>query len=396
MGSLMMSSLQSIRNQFPILKDKTYLISNSLGAMPSKAEVYLKEYTNRWAREGVRAWQEWWLMPEKIGDMVASLIGAQPGSVSMHYNVTSTHAIVASCFDFSPTRNKVVYTELDFPSVSYYWLAQRTSGANVVIVPTQDRIGVDLDQLLEAIDDKTLYVSVSHVYFRSAFIQNVKEIVKKCRRVGAYLILDIYQSAGVIPVHLEKWDVDFAIGGTLKWLCGGPGNAFLYVKPELANKISPRLTGWLSNTRPFDFNVFEHILTDGPYRFMNGTPNIPGLYAAKAGLEIIKEIGIECIRTNSMRQTQLLLEMGQERGWEMTAPTNAEKRAGTVAFDLANGMQVAEELISRNVLVDYRPNAGIRVSPHFYTSDEEIQKFFYETDDILRPKPLKGILIPIV
>ena len=378
-----MKELQSYRSEFPILTGKTYLISNSLGAMPKAAQEMLGSYALIWAEEGVRAWQEWWELPEKVGNMIAPLIGAPPGSVGIQLNVTSAQAVIVSCFDFSGQRNKVVYTDMNFPSVSYLYRELERTGARIQVVPSRDGIGVNLDELLKAIDEETLLVPISHVLFRSAFIQDADAIAERCRHVGAYLVLDVYQSAGVVPVDLERWGVDFAVGGTLKWLCGGPGTAFLYVRPDLARALHPRFTGWMADSRPFDFLVDDHELTDGPYRFMNGTPNIPGLYASIPGLKMIAEIGVAQIRANSMRQTAMLMQGAEERGWRTTAPADEKQRGGTVAFDLPNGFEIAQELIERDVLVDYRPKAGIRVSPHFYTSDEELERFFKQTEEII-------------
>lgn len=379
-----MNSLLSWREEFPILGSSAYLISNSLGAMPRGASERMNEYCTRWAQDGVRAWHDWWGIPETVGDMIAPLIGAPGGSVSMHLNVTSAQAAIASCFQFSGKRSKVVYSAMNFPSVTYFYCAQQEIGARIHTVPSLDGISVNLGMLLDAIDEETLLVPISHVLFRSSFIQDAKAIAEKCRKVGAHLVLDVYQSAGVVPINLSDWDIDFAVGGTLKWLCGGPGAAFLYVNPQIANTLTPRLTGWIADTRPFDFVVNDHEYTSGPYRFMNGTPNIPGLYAAIAGLEIIGKVGVEAIRTNSMRQTAMMLDIANEKGWKTTTPTCAESRGATVAFNLDNGFEIAQELIKRRVMVDYRPKSGIRVSPHFYNSDEDILRFFSETEDILR------------
>lgn len=371
------------RPRFPILERRTYLISNSLGAMPGEAQEALQEYCRRWATDGVRAWQDWWELPAVVANEIAPLVGAEPDSITMHLNVTATQAIVASCFEPTPERNKVVYTDMNFPSVTYFWKAQERLGYRVHTVPSGDGITVDTQRLIEAIDHQTLFVPISHVLFRSAFIQDAEAIARRCREVGAYLILDVYQSAGVVPVNLSKWGVDFAIGGTLKWLCGGPGSAFLYVRPDLAKTLSPRLTGWLSDARPFDFVVNEHVLTNGPYRFLNGTPNIPGLYAARPGLRIVKEAGVEAIRQRSIHQTALLVREAEQRGWRTRCPLDPDRRGGTVAFDFDHGFEVAQALIERDVLVDYRPKAGVRVSPHFYNTDEDIARFFEVAEEVI-------------
>ncbi|MEW5883123.1 MAG: aminotransferase class V-fold PLP-dependent enzyme [Armatimonadota bacterium] len=371
------------RDHFPILSRRTYLISNSLGAMPRGAQDALNEYCLRWGTDGVRAWQDWWELPAVVANEIAPLVGAEPDSITMHLNVTATEAIVASCFEPTAQRNKVVYTDMNFPSVSYFWKEQERIGYRVHTVPSEDGVTVDTQRLIEAIDEHTVCVPVSHVLFRSAFIQDAEAIAKRCREVGAYLILDVYQSAGVVPVRLSDWGVDFAIGGTLKWLCGGPGNAFLYVRPDLARSLRPRLTGWVSDARPFDFVVNHHVLTEGAYRFMNGTPNIPGLYAARPGLQIVSEMGVEAIRENSMRQTRLLVEGAERRGWKTNCASDPARRGGTVAFDFEHGFEVAQALIERDVLVDYRPKAGVRVSPHFYNTDGDIERFFEIADEVL-------------
>ena len=378
-----MQDLLAWRREFPILETSTYLISNSLGAMPRATQDSLKEYADIWARDGVKAWHRWWTLPAEVGDMVGPILGAAKGTVSMHLNVTSAQATIASCFDFSGERNKIVYSEMNFPSVTYFYKEQERIGARVHTVPTHDGISVDLEELLDAIDDETLLVPVSHVLFRSAFIQDAQAIAQKCQKVGAILILDVYQSAGVVPIELEKWGVDFAVGGNLKWLCGGPGTAFIYVKPEIAKILKPRLTGWIADTRPFDFVVNDHVYDEGAFRFMNGTPNIPGLYSAIPGLKIINEIGVSEIRNSSRRQTFIMMQMAAERGWKTTAPQNPDERGGTVAFDLPNAYEIGLELLDRGIMIDYRPKAGIRVSPHFYNTDEEIQRFFDETEDII-------------
>lgn len=370
-------------SRFPILEEHTYLISNSLGAMPRDALDSLNEYCRRWAKDGVRAWQDWWELPHIVANEIAPIVGAEPDSITMHLNVTATEAIVASCFEPTSQRNKVVYTDMNFPSVTYFWKEQERIGYRIETIPSSNGITIDIERLLDAIDERTLFVPISHVLFRSAFIQDAETIARRCREVGAYLILDIYQSAGVVPVRLADWGVDFAIGGTLKWLCGGPGNAFLYVRPDLARSLKPKLTGWVSDARPFEFIVNDHIFTEGAYRFMNGTPNIPGLYAARPGLHVVREVGVEAIRERSMLQTALLMDGAAERGWKTNCPTDPTQRGGTVAFDFDHGYEVAQALIERNVLVDYRPKAGVRVSPHFYNSDEDIARFFEVTEEIL-------------
>jgi len=379
-----MDDLLRWRGEFPILSTTTYLISNSLGAMPSRTKGRLMDYAAAWETQGVTAWHDsWWEMTGKIGDKVSPIIGVDPGTVSMHLNITTTEAIIASCFDFTGPRNKVVYSDMNFPSVHYFWQTQKRVGADVHIVPTRDGITVDTQEMCDAIDESTLLVPMSHVLFRSAYIQDARAIIEKAHSVGAFVALDVYQSAGVVPIHANDWDADFVLGGTLKWLCGGPGVAFLYVRPDLAKTLKPRITGWLAHPQPFDFDMHAYKPVEDQYRFLNGTPNIPGLYACEAGLDIINAVGVDRIRENSLRQTARLIDMADERGWKVTAPREAAKRGGTVAFDVPDGLQVCEQLIAREILVDYRPKAGVRVSPHFYNTDDEMDRFFAATEEIL-------------
>jgi kynureninase len=372
------------RREFPILEHTTYLVSHSLGAMPRAAEQRLKEYTDTWASRGVRAWAEgWWRMPITVGDMVGRIIGAPPGSVVMHQNVSLCQALVLSCFDFSSRRNKIVYEDLNFPSVMYVYEAHRALGAEVVTVPSDDGIRVPLERFLAAIDERTLLVPLSHVIFKSAFIQDVPAIVRRAHEVGALVVADLYQSAGTVPVDVAAWDVDFASGGSVTWLCGGPGAGYLYVAPRLRNQLAPRLTGWMAHRDPFAFEPGAIEYAADATRFLHGTPAVPALYAAQAGYEIVSAAGVEAIRAKSVRQVQLLIDLARERGFRPHAPERPEQRGGMVILDVPHGQAVTRELLRREVIVDFRPGAGIRFSPHFYSTDEEISRALDETHQIL-------------
>jgi kynureninase len=380
----MADELLRYRSSFPILERTTYLISNSLGAMPQGVYDALKGYADIWATRGVRAWDErWWMLAAQVGDEIGALMHASPGSVSTHQNVTTCQAVVASCFDFSGKRNKVVYSDLNFPSVMYFWEAQQAYGAQVRMVKTDDGITVPLERLLEAIDEQTLLVPISHVIFRSAYIQEAKAIIEKAHKVGAHVVLDTFQSLGTVPVDVQALNVDFACGGVLKWLCGGPGVGYLYVRPDLGKKLEPRFTGWFAHQNPFGFEVGPTRYTDPPFRFMNGTSHIPALEAARPGLKIIAEVGIDRIREKSKRQTARLIEMAESRGWRVNSPRNAENRGGTVSIDMPDAEDVCRELLKRDILVDYRPKAGVRMSPHFYNKDEELETAIAAVDEIL-------------
>jgi kynureninase len=381
----MTDPLLAQRAKFPILDHTTYLINNSLGAMPGEVSARMASYADTWGGRGVRAWaEEWWSLPGRVGDLVAPLIGASAGTVSMHTNVTVATAVVFSCLSPGPQRRKVVTTELQFPSILY--LLERWCDARDVrleVVSVADGLGVDPERLIEAIDETTLAVSVSHVEFKSAHINDAEAIARRCRDVGAFLLLDAFQSVGVVPVEVERWGVDALVGGCLKWLCGGPGNVFLYVDPEVARGLEPRLTGWLAHPAPFSFEPPPMRWREDSYRFMNGTPPIACLYAAEPGLRIHAEVGVAAIRDKSMGLTALLDAGARERGWPVIAPADPERRGGTVAVDVPHGELVAKELLARDVVVDYRPGAGIRIAPHFYNSADECTYALEQIDEIL-------------
>jgi len=377
-------SLLHFRPEFPILERTTYMISNSLGAMPRGVYGSAKEYCDVWATRGVRAWEEaWWMMAREVGDTIGRIMNAPAGSVSVHLNVTSCQSVIASCFDFSGKRNKVVYSDMNFPSIMYFWEAQRSRGARVHMVKTDDGVHVPTDRMLEAIDEETLLVPISHVVFRSSYIQDVKAIIDKAHRVGALVVVDAFQSLGNVPLDVQAINADFAVGGVLKWLCGGAGTSYLYVRPDLAQKLEPKITGWFAHEHPFDFEVGATKYGEPPFRFMQGTSNVPGFYTAMPGLKIILEAGVENIRAKSRKMTARLIELADKRGWRVNAPRDSDQRGGTVAIDMPNAQEVCAELLRRDVLVDYRPKAGVRFSPHFYNAMDEIDLAIATVDEIL-------------
>ena len=237
-----MRELLDYRSEFPILEHTTYLINHSLGAMPAKAEERVVEYARTWRERGIRAWGEgWWDLPLTVGDQIGRIVGAPAGSTVMHQNVAIAEAVVLSCFQPTPERNRVVYERGNFPSVRYLYQAQR----DLEVVVCEDD-----DEIVESIDERTLLVPISHVLFKSAEIQDVERIVQRAHEVGAYVILDAYQSAGIVPLDVTALNVDFAVGGSVKWLCGGPGNGWLYVRPDLAERLEPAYTGWQAHEAP--------------------------------------------------------------------------------------------------------------------------------------------------
>jgi kynureninase len=292
--------------------------------------------------------------------------------------------VVASCFSFSGRRNKIVYSDMNFPSVMYFWEAQRALGARVHMVKTDDGITVPAERLIDAIDEETALVPISHVTFRSAYINDAKAIVEKAHRVGAQVILDTFQSLGTVPMDVQALEVDFACGGVLKWLCGGPGVAYLYVRPELGAKLEPKFTGWMAHQQPFAFEVGPIRYSDPPYRFMNGTSHVPALEAARPGLKIIAGASIDRIREKSKRQTARLIELADQHGWRVNTPRDPEQRGGTVSIDMPHSQEVCQELLKRDILVDWRPQAGVRMSPHFYTTEKELETAIAAVAEVLR------------
>ncbi|MBK7907492.1 MAG: aminotransferase class V-fold PLP-dependent enzyme [Gemmatimonadetes bacterium] len=376
--------LLRFRDEFPILSRSTYMVSNSLGAMPRTVPGKLAEYAESWATWGVRAWARgWWEMPMTVGDVVAPLMGAAPSEVVMAPTVTLAQSAILSALDFTVGRDTVVMTDLDFPSVRYAFeeLVPKLGG-RVVVVPTEDGITIDQARLHGAIDERTALVAVSHVAFRSAFILDADALCAHAHAMGALVSLDAYHSVGVIPVDVKRSGVDFLTGGVLKWLCGGPGGCFLYASPSASERFAPSLTGWQAHKRPFAFE-YGMDYAEGIHRWLGGTPVVPALYAGMEGPRIVAEAGMAAIREKSIRQTARLVALADARGYKISAPREPDRRGGTVAFDVPHGAEVAQALLARDVVIDYRPGAGIRVAPHFYTTDDEVERVVAEIDDIL-------------
>jgi kynureninase len=363
------------RAEFPIVDTCAYLVSHSLGAMPNRTRQYLQEYADTWSGRGVRAWHEgWWEIGRTTGDLLAPILGVQPGTISMHQNVTVVMGIIGSSFAYDGRRRKIVLTDLEFPTNMYLFEGFRRYGADIVYVPSDDAVRTNLDRLLDAIDEQTVLVPLSLVLFRSSYIQDARAVIEKAHQVGAHVILDVYQAAGTVPLAIEELGADFAVGGSVKWLCGGPGAGFLYVRPDLASRLQPGLIGWAAHRSPFDFSTGAVDYADAPERFQSGTPNVPALYAARAGYEILNEIGVQAIRDKSLRLTRRLMDLATRAGYRLNTPSRDEERGGAVIVDAPNGEAVAQELLRRGIIIDYRPGAGIRLAPHFYNSEEEIDR----------------------
>jgi kynureninase len=370
------------RDEFPILAQTTYLVSNSLGAMPRGVYDSLHEYADIWAERGVLSWGDAWFdMNVELGDAIAPIIGAPTGATTIHQNIAIGMTVLLSAMDFSEG-DKIVIDGGIFPS-DYYVLRAMVPDAEIVTPPGYDGVQVDVDAIVDAIDERTKLVYVNHVLFRSCYIVDLKPIVEKAHKVGAMVLANGYHATGIIPVDVSALNIDFYISGVLKWMCGGPGGVFLYVRPDYHTTLEPALTGWFAHQRPFDFEVDDIVYRDDVYRFLNGTHGVTNYYAMRPGVEIIAQVGVDNIRQKSIRQTRLLWQLAEEAGFKVNSPADADKRGGTLTIKPPHDYEVSTELRARNVVVDYRKGAGIRVSPHFYNTDEEVHFVIEQMLDIL-------------
>jgi kynureninase len=375
-------SLLEYRKRFSALEDCVHFISHSLGCVPDKAMQDLGEFFELWRTKSITAWSDWLPEVDRGAARIAKIISAKQSNVVMMQNVSGIMAVLASCFEYPAERNKVVYEALQFPTVSYVWQAEERRGAKCVLVQSKDGITIDADAVCAAIDEHTAVVPISHVVFSSAFIQDVRKICDRARAVGAHVILDCYQSIGTVPLDVVDLGVSFACGGSVKYLCGGPGAAWLYVRDDLIEKFAPRVTGWFGNEAPFAFTMPAQSYADNIWRYMGGTPAVAALYQSRAGQDIVGEIGVRKIREKSLVLTQACIDWVDELGMKLNTPRPAEQRGGSVVFDFVGAADVCRELNRRKFFCDHRPGAGIRIAPHFYSKREEVDLFFGELKKI--------------
>jgi len=365
------------REEFPTLASGIHLLSHSLGPVPRGARESMRAYVEAWEHHTSEdAWAtSWWEMSTRVGDRIANIIGGTPGSVQIQPNASIALSSVASCFDFHASkRNKIVTSALDFPSMEYVWDSQTRIGARVFVVPSDDGITVPLERILDAIDDETCLVALSHVSFRSSYRVDAQAIVERAHQHGALVLLDVYQSAGAVELRATDWEVDFMIGGTIKWLCGGPACGYLYVRPDLQKDLTPRLTGWVAHTEPFSFAPAPMRYDDSVRRFAQGTPSIPALYSVLPGLQIIKEAGVKTIQAESQRRTEWMIDFALEHGWKVNSPRDVNQRGASVMIYVDDGPAMVTRLNDRRVFADSRPGVGLRISPHFFNTDEEVRE----------------------
>jgi kynureninase len=373
-----------LRDRFPTLETSTYLVSHSMGAAPVGARLALDAYWSDWAADGPEAWERWRPTMVAIADNLGRIVNAPPGSVSLTPNVSLSQAAIGSALDFTAARNEVVIEALQFPTVAYVWDAWRRFGARVVEVPSDDGRTMSTDRLCSAIGERTAVVVLSHAAYISGSILDVAAIGARCRETGALFVLDAYQTTGVYPYDVTAFDVDVVVGGSHKWLCGGPGCAFIYVRPGLRDALAPAVTGWMAHADPFAFEPAPIRLAASAHRWNTGTPTVPGYLAARPGHDAILEVGVTAIRAHNLRRTDAIAEAALERGFTVPTPLEHERRTGWIGIDYPGSERAAAALVGRRVFIDHRPGCGIRVSPHFYTSDEEIDTFLRVLDEVRR------------
>ncbi len=381
------TALLATRSEFPTLAKGVHLISHSLGAMPRQARAYATQFLDEWEEQSINSWHEWLPAVRSLADLIAKVIGVDAGTIAMLPNVSTVQAVVASCFTFddktgSSRRNKIVYDDLNFSTVHYVWQEQQRRGAELCLVKSRDGIHAPLEELLDAIDERTLLVPISHVLFRSSAMYDAKRVIDRAHEKGAMVLLDCYQSAGTVPLALKEWNVDMACGGSVKWACGGPGAAYLYVRPDVLTKLRPMATGWFSHAEPFAFDMGPMRYASDVWRMIGGTMPIPAIYTARAGWEMLARVGVQAVRAKSLRQTRLLRGQVEARGFTVNTPLADDARGGTICFDFPGAEAVSRELSRRKFFHDYRPKCGLRVSPHYYTTDAELERFLTELDEV--------------
>ncbi len=373
------------RPEFPTVESTLHFVSHSLGAMPRGVEEALRLYAQTWKTRGIRAWEEgWFALPTEVGDLLGGIINAEPGTVSMYENVTLAEGVALSAIDFAPPRNRLVCTAEDFPSVLHLYEGLGRRGAEIVLVPARAGRRIEEADIVAAIDERTAVVAISHVLFRSSQLLDLAPIVRRAREMGALTLIDAYQAVGTVPVDVQALGVDLLAGGSVKWLCGGPGAGYLYASPRVRGRLEPALTGWMAHERPFDFDPGPMRWHDGARRFWTGTPGIPGFVAARPGYEIVARIGVADIRAKSLRQTGHMMALADEHGLKVASPRDEERRGGTVVLDVPGAEAACRALLASDVLLDYRPGVGLRLAPHFYTRDDEVDLVMERVRDEVR------------
>jgi kynureninase len=371
------------RADYPVLSRSTYLASHTLGAMHRRTPERLAEYAGLWAEQGVVAWETWAPEVVRVADVVGGLVGAPPGTTVMRQNLADLLGDVVSALDWRGRRNRVVTSSLEWPGSLHTWSQIDRLGGEAVVVPGEpDGVELDVQRMVDAIDERTLVVECSHVLFRTSTVVDVKPLIDRAHAVGALAIVDGYQAAGTLPVDVVTLDVDLYLGGSVKYLSGGPGNGWMYAAPRVSEQLRPVTTGWFGQSSPFALDP-ETSYAAGITRFAGGTPGVPAAYAAAPAYEALADIGMERVRQRSQSMTQPLLEAALERGFTVRSPHDPDRRGGHVTIDPGDSERVHDELHRRGFVVDRRPGVGIRVSPHFYNSLDEALAVLDAMSDVL-------------
>jgi kynureninase len=371
----LLPQLARYREDYPILATSVYMNSNSMGAMPRVAREALGEFLDAWERDGVEAWERWPTVIDETADGIARFFGGAPGHTALNQNVAFFQAAVASTIDWSGARTKVVSESLMFPNVLYVWERFVSLGARLHLVPSDDGMLVPTERILDAIDEETAIVSISHAVYVSGALLDVAAICRRAHEVGAKVMVDVYQTLGVVPFDVNAWDADFVVGGSHKWMCGGPGTAFLYARPDVLPTLEPRTTGWMAHAEPFAFEPAPIRYASGAWRLMGGTPSVPAYYVARAAQANLREVGLEKIRAHNLALSRIVIERAQAAGLTVRSPLADEERTGFVAVDFPGCEEVSRRLIEERYKHDWRPGCGLRIGPHFYNTDEEVHRF---------------------
>jgi kynureninase len=362
--------LVAYRSEFPILQRKTYLNSCSLGALSNRAMQGMAEFMEMWNEWGAHAWYEIWMGEiAKVREKFAKIIGAQVHEVAIAPSVSAALSSIATALDYSK-HNNVVMADMDFPTLAYQWLVKERLGVECRFVESLDRIYTPPELFESKVDSQTALVATSRVFFTSGYIQDVRAVADIAHKHEAYILIDDYQGTGQIPIDVVKMDIDFLVTGTLKWLMGGPGLAFVYVREGLVPQLQPTIAGWFGHREQFKFKTREFEFRSDAARVEMGTPAVPTIYTANAGLDIVREIGVERICERTRFLTNDLIARARERGWTIRAPQEPDRRSSIVMIEVDHPEEVVETLIGRNIITDSRPGL-LRVSPYFYNTVEE-------------------------
>jgi kynureninase len=362
--------LGATRDEFPILGRRTYLNSCSLGALSRRAERYLDEFTDGWHEMGASAWYHHWLgRVEDLRTRVAAFLCATPRELALLPSTSAALSVVAESVRHGG-RHRVVCTELDFPTLAYQWAVKPE--IELVVLRSEDGVTIDPAQFAEAVDERTLFLATSHVFFTTGFEQDISELARIARDAGAYALIDGYQGAGQVELDVPATGVDFYTTGPLKWLCGGPGLAYLYVRAELVESLRPHITSWFATERQFDFDIDDFQYRGDARRFELGTPAVATVHTALGGQEIVDEVGMGAIVQRNGALTERLVHKARVAGFELRLPP-VERRTAIVMIRHDDPPAAVRHLAEHGVIVDHRPGF-VRVSPHFYNSEEEIDR----------------------